>query len=284
MLKVDYLYKSSRTLLKHRKTLLSFSSTVLKSNIVETMGMVFGKIDVAEPAYETLLSRTGCTTPYDIRQYGKRFAIETEYTPKGAKDEDQRSPFFALAGYIGAIGEPQNEGANPIAMTAPVVMETPVKGDKIAMTAPVVMSNKGDKIAMTAPVAMSGSTAGETKIKTMQFILPAEFDSLDKIPKPTNPKVKVKQVDPAVGVVHRFTGFFNDEINTVKAKNLAAQLKEDGLDISEETVLANYQFWGYNPPFTIPFMRRNEVWFELKQADAQELISKFGPKEEQATK
>jgi hypothetical protein len=237
------------------------------------MGGVFGKETVKEPAFDVLLSRTGVDTPYDIRQYGKRFAIETEYTPNkdGTKasdsDGDRKSPFFALAGYIGVMGDAQNEGSTKMAMTAPVVMEN--------TSSPEKKETKGEKIAMTAPVAMS-SGGGDTK--KMQFILPAEYDSMDKIPKPTNPNVHVKELEPSVGVVHRYSGFFNDKINTEKAKELAAQLKADGLvSLSEESVVEQFQFWGYNPPYTIPMFRRNEVWLELKDADAQELISKFGP-------
>jgi len=223
------------------------------------MGMVFGKIDVAEPAYQTLLSRAGCSVPYDIRSYGKRFAIETEWTSLGTGDTN--SPFFALAKYIGVIGEPQNEGSTSIAMTAPVIM------------------GKGEKISMTAPVVMEGSEASRTR--RMQFILPAEYDDMKKIPRPTNPAVTVKEVKPAVGAVHRFKGSFNEKRYSDKAKALASQLREDGVttNMSEEEVLERFQFWGYNPPFTIPFLRRNEIWIELSERDVQDLMKQFGAKE-----
>merc|ERR1712157_234819 len=112
---------------------------------------------------------------------------------------------------------------------------------------PVVLSetdkkSKGTKIAMTAPVVIEPS-------KTMQFILPAEYDSFDKIPKPTNPKVKVKKIEPSIGAVHRFNGVFNEK-----------RSKEKVLDLVKQ-----FQYWGYNPPFTIPYLRRNEVWVEISQ-------------------
>lgn len=225
--------------------------------------MIFGKIDVAEPAFKTVLSRTGCSVPYDIRSYGKRFAIETEWTSAGKSNKEMDSSFFALAKYIGVIGQPQNEGTVSIAMTAPVVMEM----------------GKGQKIAMTAPVVMEGS---ETSKKRMQFILPCEFDDISKIPKPTNPAVTVKELNPAVGAVHKFSGFFNENKMVEKAKALASQLRQDGIteNISVEEVIQRFQFWGYNPPFTIPFLRRNEVWIELSEKDVKDLMKQFGPKEE----
>ena len=229
------------------------------------MGMIFGKIDVAEPAYQTLLSRTGCSLPYDIRSYSKRFAIETEWTSSGTSNKEMDSPFFALAKYIGVIGEPQNQGSTSISMTAPVVMA----------------NSKGKKIAMTAPVVMEGSDT--TRTKRMQFILPAEYDDIKKIPKPTNPAVTVKEVKPAVGAVHKFTGSFNEKRYSEKAKALASQLREDGINrnMSDEEVLDRFQFWGYNPPFTIPFLRRNEIWIELSESDVQDLMKQFGTKEQE---
>ncbi len=226
--------------------------------------MIFGKIDVAEPTFKTVLSRAGCTVPYDVRSYGKRFAIETEWTSTGKSNKEMDSSFFALAKYIGVIGQPQNEGTVSIAMTAPVVMEM----------------GKGQKIAMTAPVVMKGSASSQ---KRMQFILPCEFDDMSKIPKPTNPAVTVKELHPAIGAVHKFSGVFNEEIMIEKAKALASQLREDGIrgKMSDEEVVERFQFWGYNPPFTIPFLRRNEVWIELSEKDVQDLLKQFGPKEEQ---
>lgn len=219
------------------------------------MGMIFGKINEAEPAFKTVLSRASCTIPYEVRSYGKRFAIETEWSSTGKGDKGMDSSFFALAKYIGVIGQPQNEGTVSIAMTAPVVMEM----------------GKGQEIAMTVPVVTEGNAA--TK-KRMQFILPCEFDDISKIPKPTNPAVTVKELNPAVGAVHKFSGVYNEKIMIEKAKALASQLREDGVadNITDEEVVQRFQFWGYNPPFTIPFLRRNEVWIELSEKDVQDLL------------
>jgi len=206
------------------------------------MGMVLGKVDVAEPAYNVVLS-AGSKVPYEVRKYGTRFAIETEY----AVADETRSPFMALAGYIGVMSDAENEGSSSISMTAPVVLS---ETDK---------KSKGTKIAMTAPVVIEPS-------KTMQFILPADYDSFDKIPKPTNPKVKVKKIEPSVGAVHRFNGVFNEKRCKEKVLDLVKQLQEDGVsDLTEEDAMKSFQYWGYNPPFTIPYLRRNEVWVEISQ-------------------
>ena len=102
-------------------------------------------------------------------------------------------------------------------------------------------------------------------------MLPAEMDDMSKIPKPTNSDVTVKELPAAVGAVVRYSGTFNEENNKAKAKEFAKQLKDDGLDIEEEAFMDKHQVWGFNPPWTIPSMRRNEIWIELSEDQVQKL-------------
>jgi hypothetical protein len=218
------------------------------------MGSVFGKETVKEPPFDVLLERSkGAKTSYELRKYGERYAASVTYASEG----DTGSPFGILAKYIGVFGTPQNEGSTSIAMTAPVVMEQEPKA--IAMTAPVVMENSDDG-----------------KMKKMMFMLPAEYDDMSKIPKPTNPSVQIEEIPSETGVVHRYSGKYDTKINRGVAKELAAQLMEDGIPgMTEEFVLENFQFWGYNPPFTIPAFRRNEVWLKLNADQVTYLKEKF---------
>lgn len=217
------------------------------------MGSVIGKESVLEPTFKTVLDRPATAqTIYQIREYGTRFVAEVEYA---GGDKSTGSPFRALAKYIGVFGKPENEGTEAMAMTAPVAMER--TGTPMAMTAPVAMEKK------------KGS-------KTMKFFLPAEYDAIEKIPKPTNPDVKIAEVPPQVGAIHRYSGSFTEKLHDEKAKALSAQLREDGIDrMTEEYVMQHYQFWGFNPPFTIPMFRRNEVWLELTPEEVEILRKKF---------
>jgi len=215
------------------------------------MGSVFGKESVKEPPFEVIVERSTAKTSYELRKYGKRFAASVEYSAGTS------SPFGTLAKYIGVFGTPQNEGSTSIAMTAPVVMEQ--EPTSIAMTAPVVMEN-------------------QSGMKKMMFMLPAEYDNMSKIPKPTNPNVNIEELPSEVGAVHRYNGNFNDKINRKKAKEMGIQLMADGVSgITEEYVLSNFQFWGYNPPFTIPYFKRNEVWLKLNSEQVNFLTQKYPP-------
>jgi SOUL heme-binding protein len=215
------------------------------------MGMVFGRITVEEPPHEILLKRAAVTS-YELRRYSVRFAAEADYT----KDGEDNAPFNLLARYIGVFGKPENEGSEAISMTAPVVID----------------SKGGTALKMTAPVV---KTEGK---KTMQFMLPKEYDELSKIPKPSNPAVHIKEIPAAVGAVHVFSGRYNDERTRKISESLAKQLRDDGLDrLSDETAIETYEFWGYNPPFTIPALRRNEVWIPLSEEEASRLVNEFNP-------
>jgi len=250
------------------------------------MGMVFGIQREEEPSYTVVLDRTtGVTpplsTPYEIRQYGTRYAIEAAFEDSSGDNKDEtRSPFMKLAGYIGVLSDPQNEGREGIAMTAPVAMQRGgVGGDDDDKS----KKKKGEKIAMTAPVAMHRDNAGTgdaadttTTQKKMQFFLPSKYDSLDKIPTPTNPDVTIHVVPPAVGAVHRYSGTFSETKSRKRAKALVEALRADGAEVDMDEALESYVFMGYNPPFTIPIFRRNEVWIELSKEQVETLTKNHG--------
>ena len=228
------------------------------------MGMVIGKTNVEEPAFEVLLKQQQQLSkggvPYEIRKYGTRFAVEAPNV--GDKG------FGTLAKYIGVFGKPENEGQKSIAMTAPVVKESAAAAASGTSTTPTA-------IAMTAPVVK--------KEEIMQFILPSQFDSVDKIPKPTNPAVQIRELPPAVGAVHQYSGSYAESVTNNKVLQLVRQLQADGLTASddddripmtEEFAMENYLWFGYHPPFTLPPFRRIEVWLPLSSEQVERLVEK----------
>ena len=89
--------------------------------------------------------------------------------------------------------------------------------------------------------------------------MPAEY-TLATLPKPVNPLVKIRALPAKKMVVIRFSGGTNDDAKmAAKRGELEAYVKANKLHTTGEPVLAFY-----DPPWTLPFFRRNEVMLELK--------------------
>ncbi|XP_066310199.1 heme-binding-like protein At3g10130, chloroplastic [Miscanthus floridulus] len=225
------------------------------------MGMVLGKITVETPKHEVL--RTGAG--YEIRKYPPCIAAEFTYDPKEWKG-DPDGGFTVLANYIGAFGKPKNTKPEKIAMTAPVITtgggdgEGGESAEKIAMTAPVITTGTGgepEPVAMTAPVITDDQQA-PGKV-TMQFLLPSRYTKVEEAPRPTDERVVIREVPERKFGVARFGGVATDKTVREKAEGLKAALEKDGYAIKGPFVLARY-----NPPFTLPPLRTNEVMFPVE--------------------
>jgi hypothetical protein len=174
-----------------------------------------------EPRFETV-ERIGAV---EVRRYAPRIAAETEVP--GAEDAARNEGFRRLAGYI--------FGGN-------------ARRDRIAMTAPVAQS-PGERIAMTAPVAQSGDAAGWR----IRFFMPARH-TLETLPVPDDPRVVLAPVPEEIVAVLRFSGVPRAEAVAQNSAALAA-----ALETSAWVPTGPVQAWFYDPPWTVPALRRNEV-------------------------
>jgi SOUL heme-binding protein len=104
------------------------------------------------------------------------------------------------------------------------------------------------KISMTSPVQMD---INETA-STMSFVMPSAYTK-EKLPKPNDPNVKIKNTADEYVAVIRFGGYASDKDLKFYSEKLQNLLKENGIHS-----LGNYRFLGYNPPFQF-FGRRNEI-------------------------
>lgn len=120
---------------------------------------------------------------------------------------------------------------------------------KIAMTAPVSQEAKGEKIAMTAPVSQEKSQ-GKWAIS---FMMPASY-TMETIPVPDNPAIKLRQVAARRVAAVRYSGFWSEEKYQLHLNKLETWLRANNLTAAGEPVWARY-----NPPFTLWFLRRNEI-------------------------
>jgi len=166
---------------------------------------------------------------FEIRDYEPMIVAEVDVT--GKREDAIKQGFRIIADYI--FGD--NTPTEKVAMAAPV---TQTKSDKIAMTAPVIQQGDG------------------TSWK-IRFVMPAAYQ-IDTLPKPNNDAVKLKEFQGRRFSVIRFSGLASNENLQEHEKELRAFIKERNL---KPLSLAIYAF--YNPPWTLPFLRRNEIMIEV---------------------
>jgi hypothetical protein len=184
---------------------------------------VLGKRDAAEPHYDTL-KHDG---PFEVRRYGPMVIAETFIDGESYSAASGKG-FNRLAGYI--FGKNRSKTS-------------------ISMTAPVLQERGSEKISMTAPVLQHPDKGGWS----MAFVLPDGF-TLQSAPEPLDPEVKLREVPPATIAVVTFSGLHSAANLEKYGRQLQTWLKKQGYRELSEPRLASY-----DPPWTIPFLRRNEV-------------------------
>jgi len=109
-------------------------------------------------------------------------------------------------------------------------------------------------IAMTAPVLQKKDKNGWK----MSFVMPKKH-SLETLPSPNNNKVNVTTNKAMKVAVIRYSGELNEDRIEEHRKKLEKWIKKNNYKTISSPVSA-----GYNPPWTLPFLRRNEVMIEIK--------------------
>lgn len=183
--------------------------------------------DVERPKYDVISSSGNI----EIREYAPM--IVAEVAVNGAREEAVKTGFRLLADYI--FGN--NIAKQDIAMTAPVQQQ---ESTEIAMTAPVQQQSSGDDWQIS-------------------FVMPSEY-TMKTLPEPVNDRVKLRKVIAKKYVVITFSGRNSDSNLAEHEKGVMAYVKANNLSVIGP---AKYAF--YNPPWTLPPMRRNEVMIEIEQ-------------------
>ena len=182
---------------------------------------------VEEPEFKTVMQEGD----FEIRDYPA--LVVAEVTVTGGQWEAANKGFRLLAGYI--------FGGNR-------------RRQSIAMTAPVAQTPASEKIAMTAPV---------TQIKNadswiVRFTMPSGY-TLETLPEPNDPKVQLRRLPPERFAVVRFSGWAQKRDVDAKSAKLVADAKAHNLRATGPVSLAQY-----NPPWTLWFLRRNEVMIPIE--------------------
>jgi hypothetical protein len=223
----------------------------MTQNIVTTClalaALMFGNTAMAieEPSFNRL-EKAGSI---EIRHYNAVIVAETFVS--GDMSAASNSGFRLIADYIFgnniSADAPGYNTSEKIAMTAPVAVEPAAPTEKIAMTAPVSVQ----------PQVEAGTGLMLSKRWRVQFTMPQKY-TLATLPKPRNPAVTLREVPSKTVAVLVFSGFSGAEKVQLKTDELLVWLQE-----KNKKIIATPQLARYNPPWTLPFMRRNEILVEI---------------------
>lgn len=194
---------------------------------------------IEEPAFKVLVSDGS----FGIRQYAPMLIAET--LVDGDMDEASSKGFRLIADFI--FGNNQ-------------VSDSQIKS-KIAMTAPVTAEPQSSKISMTAPVTLEPTSAAMTMQTAKQwrisFVMPSQY-TLENIPKPKNSAVRLKEIPGKYFAVQTYSGF-----NTLARVQRKTDETLEWAGKRSLKMIGTPQISRYDPPWTLPMFRRNEILVEI---------------------
>ncbi|MEZ0350822.1 heme-binding protein [Mycobacterium sp. pR1184] len=173
------------------------------------------------------------TDNVEIRRYGARIAAET--TVKADEVSARNVGFRRLARYIFGA----NRDSQKIAMTAPVQQRTG-KGADVATPTAKVSSDDGDWV--------------------IRFFMPAD-KTLESLPVPDDAEVRLVRLPPETLAVRRFSGSRSARAIAAQTAELVNTLREHGFKATDTPAA-----WFYDPPWTVPPLRRNEIAVPVERA------------------
>ncbi|WP_414897852.1 SOUL family heme-binding protein [Rhodovulum sp. YEN HP10] len=166
--------------------------------------------------------------PFELRDYGELVVV------RSTVNDGSRAAFGRLFDYISGA----NSGAREIAMTAPVLNTDTANRAKIAMTVPVLQTQEASR--------------------EMVFILPDSL-TLDTAPAPTDPRVSLATIPPRRVAVVRYSGSMSKRASAEETR------LRNWIASKDLTPAGPAEVAGYNPPWTLPSHRRNEVLIPVKR-------------------
>jgi len=195
------------------------------------------------PPYKLITKREGS---YEIRDYDAFIAASTTMSDDGEDysfDDLSNSGngFNTLASYL--FGKNKEDKA-------------------LSMTTPVAVTNKGEMQFYLYNDDSTPSTSND------DFPAPLAVDETDPLGRSVG-EVNVKEISQCRLAVARFTGFVTDGEVSRQKEALLQALKEDGLevdiDINSSSNAIPHIIFQYNPPYTLPVFRRNEIAIPVKK-------------------
>ena len=183
-----------------------------------------------EPPFTVTLVQGGC----EVRDYPAMVVADVLVT--GDRRAAASKGFRLLAGYI--FGG--NTRKRSIAMTAPVIQ----------------VRDAGVNIAMTAPVLQTGGDGAWV----IRFVMPSG-SVLAAMPTPKNSAIKLHDLPMQRQAVIRFSGLAKQNDVDANTRKLVQFMAAHRLEPAGPPALAQY-----DPPWTLWFMRRNEIMIPVAGA------------------
>ena len=193
---------------------------------VEALFSVFGIRSFYDQPRYVVAERLG--DEVEIRSYESRLAVETTVESKDFHTAESEA-FRLLLAYIAG----GNRGHA-----------------RLLMTAPVEQSSQPSLIAMTAPVEIARNRSSQVR---MRFFLPTAL-AAEGAPEPLDDRVKIVKLAPVTLAVLRFAGGLSQNVEAKRTEQLINRVARSSWQATGAPYLQ-----AYDPPFTIPFLRRNEI-------------------------
>jgi len=191
--------------------------------------MSFNVMAIEEPEFISVEKKDA----FEIREYKPKLVAQVLVS--GTFDSASNKGFRLLADFIFGNNK-TNEGSK-----------------KIDMTAPVITRDASEKIDMTAPVISEETERGWY----ISFNMPKQYTK-ETLPNPNNSEVKIIEVPSENFAVITFSGLVREKKYAEMLNLLNEEMKKRNLDPKGPPILARY-----NPPWTLPFLRRNELMFRF---------------------
>jgi hypothetical protein len=167
------------------------------------------------------------------------------------------SPY--IIAYIDTISSFNQASTTGFRILADYIFGNNISSQKIKMTSPVIqdtLKNASEKIKMTAPVIQEKK---ENSYR-VAFVMPSKY-TLSTLPKPVDPRVKIMKVEKEIRAVYTFKGWATENRVNSKIDKFTKALNENKLFFTEIKLAQ------YDPPYTPPYMRKNELHAILENYD-----------------
>ena len=187
-----------------------------------------------EPEYTVLTQ----VDDFELRHYDPQIVAQTWVS--GDQKQASKKGFKILADYIFGNNTAPSGESSKISMTSPVKMQP--------------QTGESQKIAMTSPVAMQEQDG----IWRVRFVMPSKY-TMQTLPKPNNSEVSLIEIPMQTYGVIKFSGFTGEQKVADKTQALKIWMQDQNLKVVGDAEMARY-----DPPWTLPFMRRNEVMIEYQ--------------------